>query len=59
VYDEPHRDYHRWNTGEESYRAYLAERQRDYRAFGSLERSEQNQYWDWRHNHRDADREKR
>jgi hypothetical protein len=57
VYDEPHRDYHRWNSGEErSYRAYLAEQHREYRPFGKIERPEQDKYWDWRHSHPDSEK---
>jgi hypothetical protein len=60
VYDEPHRDYHRWNTGEErAYRAYLTGQHREYREFGRLERRDQDEYWAWRHNHPEADRERR
>jgi hypothetical protein len=52
VYDAPHRDYHRWNDGEErAYRAYLAERHREYRAYRDLNRAEQDEYWQWRHDH--------
>jgi hypothetical protein len=57
VYDQPHRDYHRWNSGEErSYRAYLAEHHRDYHPFASVDSTQQNEYWDWRHGRPDADR---
>jgi hypothetical protein len=66
VYDEPRMDYHRWNGGEErAYRAYLAERRREYREFSRLERREQEEYWAWRHSHpdpgrdRDRDRDRR
>jgi hypothetical protein len=54
VYDEPRRDYHRWNDREErSYRAWLAERRRQYREFRLLDRREQEEYWEWRHSHPD------
>lgn len=57
IYDEPARDYHRWNAREErAYRAYLAERRREYREFRRLERREQEEYWRWRHDHQDRDR---
>jgi hypothetical protein len=56
VYDGPHGDYHRWNDREErAYRVYLADQHRDYREFNRLERPEQDRYWSWRHDHRDAD----
>ena len=57
VYDEPRRDYHRWNDGEErAYRVYLGERHREYREFARLERREQEEYWAGRHDHPHADR---
>lgn len=57
IYDEPSRDYHRWNRAEErAYRAYLAERRREYREFRRLERRDQEEYWRWRHDHPDRDR---
>jgi hypothetical protein len=60
VYDEPHRDYHRWNAHEDrAYRVYLSEQHREYREFSRLERGEQEQYWGWRHDHPDADKARR
>ena len=57
VYDAPHGDYHRWNSREDrAYRAYLAERHREYREFRTLNRAEQEEYWQWRHDHPDRDR---
>ena len=53
VYDEPHRDYHRWNGGENRYyRVWLGERHMEYREFNRLERRDQDEYWQWRHSHR-------
>ena len=52
VYDEPHRDYHRWNGEEERmYRQYLTERHRTYIEFRVLDRGDQDDYWRWRHDH--------
>jgi hypothetical protein len=57
VYDEPRRDYHRWDDREErAYRAYLTERRREYREFKLIDRREQEEYWAWRHDHPDRDR---
>ena len=54
VYDEPRRDYHRWNSREDrAYREYLREQRRQYRVFATLDRREQEAYWEWRHNHPD------
>jgi hypothetical protein len=54
VYDEQHRDYHRWDGNEDrAYRQYLGEQHRDYRAFNSLNKNEQGDYWRWRHEHLD------
>jgi hypothetical protein len=59
VYDEPHADYHRWNDQEErAYREYLVEQHRDYREFAKLERRDQDDYWNWRHDHPDAGRDR-
>ena len=60
VYDEPRRDYHRWDGREErAYRLYLGERHIEYRDFRRLNRREQDGYWAWRHNHPDRDRDDR
>jgi hypothetical protein len=57
IYDEPRRDYHRWDDREDrAYRRYLAEVRREYREFRSLDRHEQEEYWEWRHAHPDRDR---
>jgi hypothetical protein len=57
VHDAPHRDYHRWDAREDrAYRAYLAERHREYREFRTLGSREQEEYWQWRHEHPDRDR---
>ena len=57
VYDEHHSDYHRWNDREDrAYRMWLAERHYEYREYARLNKEEQREYWDWRHNHPDAGR---
>jgi hypothetical protein len=56
VYDEPRQDYHRWDGREDrAYRRYLAEQRREYREFRTLDRGEQERYFEWRHGHPDRD----
>jgi len=56
IYDEPRRDYHQWNRGEErSYRFYMTERHRGYVEYKRLDRRDQDDYWFWRHDHPDRD----
>jgi hypothetical protein len=52
-YDRAHRDYHNWNGDEDRlYRQYLEEHHHHYRAFSRMNRQQQLQYWQWRHDHR-------
>ena len=52
IYDRSHRDYHQWNGDEDRlYRQYLADHHRRYRAFSRLNRKQQLEYWQWRHDH--------
>ena len=51
IYDPVYGDYHYWNSDEEStYQVYLGERNLPHRAFRSLSKGEQSDYWKWRHN---------
>lgn len=51
-YDEYHSDYHRWDAGEvRAYRVWLGERHYQWREYDRLNRDEQRDYWNWRHNH--------
>ena len=51
-YDSYHSDYHRWNDGEvRSYRVWLGERHYEYRDYNRLNKDEQRDYWNWRHDH--------
>ena len=60
IYDQPYRDYHRWDSREDrAYRAYLGEQHRGYREFRTLDSRDQEQYWRWRHAHPDGDRDRR
>ena len=57
IYDEDHRDYHRWDDREDrAYRRYLTERNEGYREFSKRNHDEQRDYWKWRHDHPDSDR---
>jgi hypothetical protein len=53
-YDHQHKDYHNWNEGEDrSYRIYLTEHHRQHVEFDRSNHSQQQAYWNWRHNHPD------
>ena len=52
VYDEYHSDWHTWDHDEDGrYRAYLSERHEPYHDFNKLNKDQQKDYWNWRHNH--------
>jgi hypothetical protein len=51
-YDEYHTDYHTWNSGEVgAYRVWIGERHYEYRDYNRLSREQQQEYWNWRHEH--------
>jgi hypothetical protein len=53
--DARHHDEHAWNDHEDqAYRMWLGERHRNYNDFDRLRSRDQQAYWDWRHNHSDA-----
>jgi hypothetical protein len=53
-YDRSHKDYHVWNSDEDrAYRRYLQENHREYREWPKARRRDQDDYWKWRHDHRD------
>jgi len=55
-YDAQHRDYHRWDRDEDrAYHNYWNERHGNepYRDYGKLNADQQNDYWNWRHDHPD------
>lgn len=61
VYDPYYTDYHQWNDDEDVYYHRWADethRDRD-RDFRKLSPEEQKEYWTWRHNHGDHDRDHR
>jgi hypothetical protein len=52
VYDPYHNDYHRWDHHEAVYyHQWVTENHREDRDFRKLNKDDQKQYWDWRHNH--------
>ena len=52
VYDREHKDYHVWNDAEDHlYRAWLDTKHFANRQFSKLNRTEQRDYWRWRHDH--------
>jgi len=54
VYDEYHSDYHTWDRNEDVvYRGYLTDRHQPYRDYKKLNKDEQKDYWNWRHDHPD------
>jgi hypothetical protein len=55
VYDPYYRDYHVWDDHETVYYGQWAgETHREpHREFRKLNRDEQKEYWNWRHNHPD------
>ncbi len=56
-YDEYHSDYHYWNGDEDrAYHRWLAERHYEYRDYAHLNREQQRDYWNWRHEHPDNGR---
>ena len=55
--DQAHHDSHEWNEREDqTYRRYLQERHKKYHDFAKAGRRQQQDYWNWRHNHPDTDR---
>ena len=59
VYDPYYTDYHQWDNDEVVYyRRWADETHRDaHRDFRRLRPEEQKEYWTWRHNHGDHDRD--
>ncbi len=61
AYDPYYTDYHTWNDEENGYyHRWADETHRDsHRDFRKLPPQEQKEYWTWRHNHGDHDRDDR
>jgi hypothetical protein len=54
VYDQPHQDYHVWNSNENhAYQRYVSENHQQNVQFSKLNSSQQGDYWNWRHEHPD------
>ncbi len=53
-YDPYYHDYHRWDDHETVYyNQWATETHHEHKDFRKLNKDEQKQYWDWRHNHDD------
>ena len=58
-YDSKHKDYHNWDDRENrSYRQWTGENHIGNRDFDHLKRKQQAEYWNWRHDHPDDDRDR-
>jgi hypothetical protein len=54
-HDKNHNDDHEWNGQEDkAYRIYVKQNHHKYRDFSKANESDQQAYWDWRHEHSDA-----
>jgi len=54
AYDPVHHDYHAWDNNENTYyNQWVNENHRDRREYRKLKKSDQQKYWDWRHDHPD------
>lgn len=60
-YDRDHKDYHDWDDRENgAYRRWIEEEKHEtYRDFAKMKRAQQQEYWKWRHEHPDNDRDRR
>ncbi len=59
-YDRDRKDYHDWDDREDrAYRHWLLEERHErFREFGRLRREQQADYWKWRHEHPDWDKDR-
>ncbi len=54
-HDKQHNDDHSWNGQEDkAYRIYAKENHRKYNDFSRLKERDQQNYWNWRHEHSDS-----
>ena len=55
VYDKSHKDYHDFDEHEDrAWRVYLQQQHRSYIDWSRASERQQQDYWNWRHNHSDA-----
>ena len=53
--DKQHNDDHAWNAQEDkAYRIYAKQNHRKYGDFSKLKEEDQQNYWNWRHEHSDS-----
>jgi hypothetical protein len=54
-HDKQHNDDHAWNSQEDkAYRIYAKQNHRTYSDFSRLKEDDQQNYWNWRHEHSNA-----
>jgi len=54
-HDKQHNDDHAWNGQEDkAYRIYAKQNHRKYNEFSKLKEEDQQNYWNWRHEHSDS-----
>jgi hypothetical protein len=54
-HDKQHNDDHAWNGQEDkAYRIYAKQNHRKYSDFSKLKEEDQQNYWNWRHEHSDT-----
>jgi hypothetical protein len=57
VYDKDHKDYHNWDDNEnQAWGRFQTENHKQPHDFKKAKKSEQSQYWNWRHDHQDDKR---
>jgi hypothetical protein len=54
VYDKDHKDYHNWDNAENrNWERFLTENHRNSHEFSKANKTEQSEYWNWRHSQPD------
>jgi hypothetical protein len=58
-YDRDHRDCHTWDEHEgRAYQSWQEARHKTHREYSRLKAQERSEYWKWRHEHPDDDRDR-